>query len=418
VIYTSTIVTLKSKALALACILLASIIQSCGSDNGEVKDPPVHEVKQVVKTNPMQVYMHYMTWFQGKSVSGYWGSHWRMANKNPDVIVDETTGKRQIASHYYPLIGPYDSKDPDVVEYHLLLMKYAGVDAVLIDWYGSHTLNDYRLNLLGTNALIDKTDDVGMKFSVVYEEYTAGKVEESTSKTAIQAAQADMLYLKQNYFSKEEYLEINDVPVLLTFGPRFFQQPSQWSEIFSVLGTKPKFLPLWNHGGLTGETDNGEFSWVDFNASLSELNSFYNKGPHVEILIGSAYPRFHDFYEEGGWGDSYGYVADNAGATLQATLNKATERNANYLQLVTWNDFGEGTVIEPTLEDEFSSLQAIQEFTGVSYGLEELELIHTYYLRKKELKGNAEAAVTLEKIFKCLSELEVDEAKQLMEQLN
>ncbi len=408
---------LKPRVHALICMMVAVIINSCRSDSEEIKKPEP-DIQQVVKTNPMQVYMHYMPWFQSKPVSGYWGSHWRMANKNPDVIIDTAIGKRQIASHYYPLIGPYDSKDPDVIEYHLLLMKYAGVDAVLIDWYGSHTLNDYRLNLAGTNALIDKTDDVGMKFSVVYEEYTAGKVEEATSKTAIEAAQADMLYLRDNYFSKKEYLQIHDVPLLLTFGPRYFQQPSQWTAIFSVLGTKPKFLPLWNHGGLTGETDNGEFSWVDFNGSFSDLNNFYNKAPHVEILIGSAYPRFHDFYEEGGAGESYGFVADNNGATLQATLNKATERNSKYIQLVTWNDFGEGTVIEPTLEYEFSNLKMIQEFTGVSYGTQELELIHAYYLKKKELKGNAEATATLEKIFKCLAELEVEEAGQLMEQLN
>jgi glycoprotein endo-alpha-1,2-mannosidase len=397
-------------------LLVLAIVSACGSD--EEKADPTTPSKSVVKTNPMQVYMHMMPWFQGKEISGYWGSHWKMANKNPDVIVDAVTGKRQIASHYYPLIGPYDSKDPDVVEYQLLLMKYAGVDAVLIDWYGSHTLNDYRLNLNGTNAIIGKTDEVGLEFSVVYEEYTAGVVEDNTSKTAIAAAQEDMLYLESYYFSNEQYLELDNAPVLLTFGPRFFKQPSQWSEIFSRLSRKPKFLPLWNHGGFTGDTDNGEFSWVDFNPSLSELNSFYNKGPHVEILIGSAYPRFHDFYEEGGWGESYGYVDDQDGATLEATLLKAKERNAKYVQLVTWNDFGEGTVIEPTLDEGFSSLQAIQQFTGVSYGLEELELIHMYYLKKKELKGDPEAVIALEKIFQCLCDLEVAEAKELMEQLD
>ena len=50
-------------------------------------------------------------------------------NRNPNIV--DATGKRQIASHYYPKIGPYASSDPDVIEYHLLLMKYAGVDGVL-----------------------------------------------------------------------------------------------------------------------------------------------------------------------------------------------------------------------------------------------------------------------------------------------
>jgi glycoprotein endo-alpha-1,2-mannosidase len=401
----------KVKRAVFLFVILTVMLWSCSGDENEKSSGP----KVVEKTNPMQVYMHYMPWFQSKEVSGFWGAHWKMSNKNPDIITD---GKRQIASHYYPLIGPYDSRDEDVVEYHLLLMKYAGIDAVLVDWYGSHTLNDYRLNLLGTNAIIGKTDDIGMKFAVVYEEYTAGEVEANTSKTAMEAAQADMQYLETNYFSKKEYLEINKKPVLLTFGPRFFKTPSQWVDIISSLHTPLNFLPLWYHTAYTGDTDNGEFSWVDFDETLPELSSFYNKVPHVEVLIGSAYPRFHDFYQEGGWGDGYGFIDDNDGLTLQNTLAKAKDRNAKYLQLVTWNDFGEGTVMEPTVEDGFSFLQQIQEFTGVSYGLEELELIHAYFLKKKELKGNLEAETTLAKIFQCLTDLNVEEARELMDELN
>lgn len=58
-------------------------------------------------------------------------------------------------------IGPYDSGDPDVLEYHLLLMRYAGVDGVLIDWYGSHKVRDYGPNLDNSEALISKMKPIG-----------------------------------------------------------------------------------------------------------------------------------------------------------------------------------------------------------------------------------------------------------------
>src|SRR5207249_2681279 len=72
---------------------------------------------QVPKTNPTKVYMHYMPWFEAPEnpVAGgtySWGWHWTMNTKNPNVI--DGSGKRQIASHYYPLIGPYSSKDAAV----------------------------------------------------------------------------------------------------------------------------------------------------------------------------------------------------------------------------------------------------------------------------------------------------------------
>jgi glycoprotein endo-alpha-1,2-mannosidase len=378
-------------------------------------DPEPTGPVAVTKTNSMQIYMHYMPWFQSKPVSGYWGSHWKMKNKNPDVI--DGNGKRQIASHYYPLIGPYDSKDPDVVEYHLLLMKYAGVDAVIIDWYGSHVVNDYKVNLTGSNAIIDKLDETGIKFAIAYEDFTAEVVAAQTTKSALQAAQADVEYLKANYFSNSQYVNIDEAPLLLTFGPRYFKTPSQWTTIFSSLDKKPKFLPLWNHTQYTGENDRGEFSWVDFNESLSDLSNFYNRLPHIEIGMGSAYPRFHDFYEEGGTGSSYGYVPYNEGQTLENTLNKAKERGAEHLQLVTWNDFGEGTVIEPTQEDQFECLQMIQEFTGVPYGVAELQLIHQYYLKKVKYKTDATATEKLQQAFSALTRLEVDKAKSLLSEL-
>ena len=53
--------------------------------------------------------------------------------------------KRQIASHYYPAVNPYDSGDPDVLEYHLLMMKLSGIDGVIVDWYGLENFRDYPI---------------------------------------------------------------------------------------------------------------------------------------------------------------------------------------------------------------------------------------------------------------------------------
>src|SRR6266849_6757025 len=79
----------------------------------------------VPKTETTKLYVHVMPWFDTKASQGSWGIHWTMANRNPDII--DGSGRRQIASYYYPMIGPYASGDRDVVEYQLLLMKYAGV---------------------------------------------------------------------------------------------------------------------------------------------------------------------------------------------------------------------------------------------------------------------------------------------------
>lgn len=76
---------------------------------------------------------HYMPWYTAKPYNSHWGWHWTMNHFDPERVVN---GERELASHYRPLIGPYDSGDPHVLEYHLLLMKLAGIDGVIIDWYG------------------------------------------------------------------------------------------------------------------------------------------------------------------------------------------------------------------------------------------------------------------------------------------
>ena len=89
------------------------------------------------------VMVYYMPWFSAKPYSDGWGWHWTMDHFNPDIV--GASGERQIASWYYPLIGPYDSSDPAVLEYHVLLMKLAGIDGVIVDWYGSANVLDYGL---------------------------------------------------------------------------------------------------------------------------------------------------------------------------------------------------------------------------------------------------------------------------------
>lgn len=64
----------------------------------------------------------------------------------------DATGKRQIASHYYPLTGPYASGDAAILDYQCLLMKYAGVDGVMVDWYGVNSDNAVAKHKSNTEA--------------------------------------------------------------------------------------------------------------------------------------------------------------------------------------------------------------------------------------------------------------------------
>src|SRR6266481_7308961 len=151
---------------------------------------------------PKSVMVYYMPWFVAKPHSSSWGWHWTMNHFNPDVV--NAFGERQIASWYYPLIGPYDSADPVVLEYHVLLMKLAGVDGVIVDWYGPDNYNDYGINNTRTLALFNFTRKAGLKFALCYEDQTIRQEVNGhyiATGAAIGHAQQTMLYAQSNFFT-------------------------------------------------------------------------------------------------------------------------------------------------------------------------------------------------------------------------
>ena len=71
-----------------------------------------------------------MPWFSAPPISPQWGWHWTMNRYHPDQL---TNGQPEIASHYTPLIGLYDSSDPDVLRCQVMQMKLAGIDGIAVD---------------------------------------------------------------------------------------------------------------------------------------------------------------------------------------------------------------------------------------------------------------------------------------------
>src|SRR6516164_10021972 len=130
----------------------------------------VFAVQGSVFSSAKEVMVYYMPWYTAKPYSGSWGWHWTMNHFDPDQV--NAIGQRQIASWYYPLIGPYDSSDPAVLEYHVLLMKLAGIDGVVVDWYGSVNFLDYGINNQATLKLFQIARKAGLKFSICYEDQT------------------------------------------------------------------------------------------------------------------------------------------------------------------------------------------------------------------------------------------------------
>jgi hypothetical protein len=385
-------------------------------------------------TKPVMAY--YMPWYTAKPYSVHWGWHWTMDHFNPDVV--SASGERQIASWYYPLIGPYDSSDPAVLEYHVLLMKLAGIDGVIVDWYGSANYIDYGLNNLATLKLLDYTKKAGLKFSICYEDQTLRHMIDGqyiAASAAIPYARQEMLYLQEHYFSDPSYLRWHGRPLLLNFGPQYFMENSNWEEIFSALtpANQPAFFTEDNRLPV----GTGAFSWspmwmsqvpgtggvLSGTALKSYLADFDQKAMAWPAFISSAFPRFHDIYNQAGVGGSLGYIGDHHNETFRETLSRAMTNSSAIVQIVTWNDYGEGSVVEPTQEYGCRDLGIIQDCRrqyldpNFAPGTNDLAMALRFYNLRKQSVTNTAIAPELDSIFTNIVSGQFSVASQRLKQL-
>lgn len=421
----------------LRVIFLMILVISCEKDSvKDIADEPTNDAlkeayqqvidqkeqpasAEVIKNNTKKVYVHYMPWFYNPEQDGYWGQHWTMTNKNPNVI--DVNGKREIASHYYPLIGPYSSNDDDLQEYHLLLMKLSGIDGVIFDWYSSRDVNDYNALKKSTESFIKEIEEVGLEFAIMYEDKTAQySTEQSETNSSIDNVVLDLQYIQNTYFTSDNYIKINDSELLFLFGPNYITDPLVWDNIIPQLNTTPYFMSLWEASDRLGQYAGGEYSWVDSN-HMTTLSNYYQYSIENNIqTVGGAYPGFNDFYYEGGWRpntDNDWIIAHNGNQVLNETLNLNDSSPVEFIQLITWNDFGEGTMIEPTDEFGFSYLEEIQSYTGVNYTYDDLQLPYRLYLLRKEHKNDKRLQTILDRVYQFIFMLDLDHAKILLSTL-
>jgi len=382
------------------------------------------------------VMVYYMPWYTAKPYSNGWGWHWTMNHFDPDRV--NASGERQIASWYYPLIGPYDSSDPAVLEYHVLLMKLAGVDGVIVDWYGSANFLDYGINNQATVKLFQFTRKAGLKFSICYEDQTIQHMIDGNylaAGDAIFHAQQEMLCLQTNFFSDASYLRLKGQPVLLNFGPQHFAMSTNWEDIFSVLGAtnQPAFFTEDNRLPVS----TGAFSWppmwmsqvpgtggVLSGAALkSYLADFDQKAGNWPAFISSAFPRFHDIYQRAGVRNYWGYLGDRHGDTLRETLSRGMTNSSAIVQVVTWNDFGEGSMVEPTQEYGCRDLGIIQDFrrqyleSDFSRNTNDLTMALRFYNLRRQYLTNIVVSAELDRIFTNIVSGKIEVANLQLDQL-
>jgi len=240
----------------------------------------------------------------------------------------------------------YSSTSATQVHNQITDMISRGIDGVIIDWYGQGNAEDQATQLVMAEA----EKHPGFTFAIMIDQ---GAIEwySCSGCTAQQALISDLQYMEQTYFPSPAYMTLQGKPVVTNFNIDL-SYSIDWNAVNAALSNKPVFL-FQNNSGFTHVLSDGSYSWVmptTTDYGMSYLTSFYDAGMPLaaDETVGAAYKGFNDTLA--GWGSNR-IMGQQCGQTWMQTFSKINGlyNSANQLsavQLVTWNDYEEGTEIE------------------------------------------------------------------------
>jgi hypothetical protein len=245
----------------------------------------------------------------------------------------------------------YTSWDPIQVEKQLIDMQSRGVTGVVIDWYGPR----------------DKTEPTTLAWLAAAANYPNFKVIIMIDKGAVDLSpcsgcnpQQTMIYLTnyvlQNYANQPSYATLDGKAIITQFDLDLHFK-LDWAAIQAA--TSPNVAWIFEHSeGFSHAISGGSWSWVNATSTtygMTYLTKFYDAAMlrPAEQSWGAAYKGFNDTLAS--WSLKR-VLGQQCGQTWLQTFSKINTyynsgKQLPILQLVTWNDYEEGTEMESGIDN-------------------------------------------------------------------
>lgn len=265
----------------------------------------------------------------------------------------------------------YNSQDPAQVHRQVQDMVSRGIDGAVIDWYGPGSYEDPGVKLYVSEA------EATPNFTIVIEIDVGGIKWHSCYPTCSATTAAINLFTtaSTNFFSSPAIERWNGRPVAMEFAFSTLTLPSgapsgwnvvDWNAVEAQVPGNVAFLHR-NFNGYSVAQSAGAFVWMEpeslsnFTAGFDDtvdLDWFYSnsvKSYPAKLPFGALWKGFDDTIAS--WSPPGGrHIDQNCGQTWLNTFAKINQyysstRQLAALQLVTWNDYEEGTEIETGIDN-------------------------------------------------------------------
>jgi hypothetical protein len=244
----------------------------------------------------------------------------------------------------------YSSTDPAQAHRQVVDMISRGINGIVVDWYGSGNSIDQATQLMMKEAETHS----GFAFAIMVDK-GAIKWNSCSGCSPQQALIRHLQYAAQNYFPSPAYMRVGGRPVVTNFDVDSYT--IDWNAVKAAVPGNPIYR-FQDSGGFTHVISNGSYSWVrpstpDY--GMSYLGNFYTAGQIylAKQTTGANYKGFNDTLAS--WGlnrvmsQQCGKTWVNTFGKINGMYNSSTQ--LPLVQLVTWNDYEEGTEIESGIDN-------------------------------------------------------------------
>jgi hypothetical protein len=262
----------------------------------------------------------------------------------------DAANKNIQASTDYPELGAYDSHDPKVIDRHCRWAKDAGIDTFIVSWWGHGHYTDRAMD-----KILDGCSRHGMNACIYYETVPNPQ----TPETAVE----DIVKVLNKYGRHTAHLKVNGKPVVFVYG-RALQELglTEWFKAIEIINAKYE-------KGIMAIGD--QFSYGS--ARVFDGIHTYNTAGHLQGLDPADARKWaSETYQ------SWVQLADGAGKISAITVipgyddtkirkpglavkryggelyrvqwEQAVEADPHWVLITSFNEWHEGSEIEPSLE--------------------------------------------------------------------
>ena len=343
----------------LSLSLIAVIIGSSCTRAHRGATPQAPQAPALTETSggPLskQVLAFYYGWYGNPQASGHW-VHWSGVDEGAKHISNST---------HFAELGAYDSHNPKLIEQHFRWARDAGITGFIASWWRQGDFHDQGMPLL-----LDAAKRFGLRMTVYFE-----AVEPRDAPTP-EGAVKDILYLLEHYAPHPAWLKVNGKPVLFVYGRALGQLKLEgWHSAIAQVNQRYPGGALFIGDRISPEAARVFDGIHTYNPTGTTAGKSVDE---IRTWASSTFPKWIEAAGNdriacltiiAGYDDSKigrkepRPITDrHDGETYRVMWQEAIAANPDWVLITTWNEWHEGSEIEPSAENGNRELRTTAEF--------------------------------------------------------